>query len=104
MGPYAEGWKEYRRFRRDLLVVWLGGFLAAGAIAASFDWLFRTLLPGEIAAVAWMILFLIAGIRYQTFSCPRCGETFSAAGWYQLSFLARRCQHCGLPKFSDDDN
>jgi len=104
MGPYAEGWIEYRRYRRDLLVVWLGGFLVAAAIATLSHWLFHTLLPGEIAAVGWALLFLVAGIRYQTFRCPRCGEIFSATWWYQLSILARKCVHCGLAKFSDDGN
>jgi hypothetical protein len=104
MGPYADSWKEYRRYLREFLLVWLGGFLAVAAIAAIFNSLFHTLLPGEIAAVGWILLFLITGIRYQTFRCPRCGNWFAAKWWYNKSFLARKCVHCGLPKFSDDGN
>jgi len=104
VGPYAEGWEEYRRYGRDLLLVWFGGFLEAAAIATISNCLFHPLVPGEVAAVSWMVLFFIAGARYQTFRCPRCGEKFSATWWYQLSFLARKCVHCGLPKFSDDGN
>jgi hypothetical protein len=102
MGPYSEGWSEYRKYRRELLIVWLGGVPVVGAIAEASLWLFHTLVPAQVAGVAWMLLFLFAGVRCQTFCCPRCGEGFSAKGWYNKSFLARECVHCGLPKFSED--
>lgn len=104
MGDYTEAWNEYRRYRRDLLLVWVGYIPVVGAIAAISGRLFHTFIPAMIAVAAWMLLFIFAGVRYQTFRCPRCGEWFAGDWWYSLSFLARKCVHCGLPKFSEDRN
>jgi hypothetical protein len=104
MGPYAEGWKTYRRYRRDFWLVWIGYIPVVGAIAFVSQWLFHSFVPAMVAAAFWMLLFLFVGIRYQTFPCPRCGESFSAKWWYNLGFLARKCVHCRLPKFSEDGN
>jgi hypothetical protein len=90
MGPYAEGWKTYRRYRRDFWLVWIGYIPVVGAIAFVSQWLFHSFVPAMVAAAFWMLLFLFVGIRYQTFPCPRCGESFSAKWWYNLGFLARK--------------
>jgi hypothetical protein len=34
------------------------------------------------------------------FPCPRCGKWFFAKWWYHNNF-ARKCVHCGLPKWAD---
>jgi hypothetical protein len=107
VGPYAEGWKRYRKFRRRQLIVWLliffciaiGAILPHGVISQQWpgsEWLVAILITG-------MFLFwIVSAIRLQLFRCPRCGERFSGTWWYNLSFLARKCVHCKLPKFSDD--
>jgi hypothetical protein len=102
--PYAEGWKQYRKYLREWLTVWLGGVPVILAIAEGSLWLFHTGVPAQIAALGWLFLFAATGIRFQTFHCPRCGNWFAAKWWYNKSFLAQKCVHCGLPKFSDDGN
>jgi hypothetical protein len=104
VGPYAEGWRKYRKVRRDFWLVWIGGFLVVGVTAAASERLFDSVVAVQIAAGVWMLMFAIVGIRFQTFRCPRCGRWFAAKWWYNKSFLARKCVHCGLPKLSDDGN
>ena len=101
MGPYAEAWKTYRRYRRAFWLVWICYVPVIGLIAAVSQWLFHSFVPAMVAASGWMLLFLVVGVRYQTFRCPRCGEPFSGKWWYNMSFMARKCVRCGLPKFSE---
>jgi hypothetical protein len=97
---YSENWQAYRRTRTVFLLVILS-YLPISAIAAQIGfWLFRSTLLGFVVALIWMGAFAITGLRLQSWPCPRCGEAFSAKGWYNKSFLARRCVHCGLPKFA----
>ena len=60
--------------------------------------LFSTFTPAFALAFAWMAFFVIAGNVFVRFPCPRCGKAFFAKWWYQNTF-ARRCVHCGLPKY-----
>ena len=68
-------------------------------VAAVSGNLFHTLAPAFAVAFVWMFLFLLTAIRVNIWPCPGCGEWFSATWWYNLGFLARRCVHCGLPKY-----
>ncbi len=58
---------------------------------------------------AWVVLlfrfFYVSG-EYVYWSCPRCGKPFHyVARWYGRwnNPFARRCVHCGLPKWADRD-
>src|SRR5581483_4668326 len=46
------------------------------------------------------VFFVIAGNFALRFPCPRCGKPFFEKWWYYNS-AARRCVHCGLPKYAD---
>jgi len=59
-----------------------GGFLAVGAL--------------------WASLLLIPGFLVRGFLCPRCNEPFFDKGLVYF-FWARRCVHCGLPKWAPHD-
>ena len=100
MADYTEPWREYRK-RRNLL---LFAFLAYMPIVGLFGFLtiraFKTTTPAFVAAFTWMAFYAVAGIRFQCFKCPRCGKRFFAKWWYHNMF-ARRCVHCGLPKYAD---
>jgi hypothetical protein len=99
MAEFEEDWKQYRRIRNQWFFVFLGYMPVVGAIAVLSIKLFHTLTPAFVAAFVWMALFLFAGVRVNIWRCPRCGESFSGKWWYNLGFLARRCVHCGLPKY-----
>jgi hypothetical protein len=62
--------------------------------------LFSTFTPAFVLALAWMAFLIIASNLSLRFPCPRCGKCFFAKWWYRKGF-ARRCAHCGLPKYAD---
>jgi hypothetical protein len=62
--------------------------------------LFSTFTPAFVVAIAWMIFSVITGNLALRFPCPRCGKWFFTKWWYYNGF-ARRCVHCGLPKYGD---
>ena len=66
-------------------------------------WL-NTDLIGGAAIIAFFLGLVISGIRLQVFANPRCHRCFSGDWCYNKSFLAGKCVHCGLPKFSEDGN
>jgi len=107
MGPYAEGWKRFRRIKWSLASVFLGFpllfFVGQIVQLRSVNSEISEILVGAVLS-AWFVFFIVSAIRYQLFRCPRCGEWFSGTWWYNLSFLAQKCVHCGLPKFSEDGN
>jgi hypothetical protein len=101
---YQESWQEYRKLRNRFFIILLSFPPGAMFIAYVFSWAFHTLIPGFVAAFVWIAAFLVTGIRLQLWPCPRCGEWFSATSSYNKSFLARKCVHCGLPKFAVEDD
>jgi hypothetical protein len=83
--------------------VYLGGLPVAAAVAWLASRLFDTKIPGMVAAIAWMVAYMVIGFRIQLWPCPRCGKRFSAKWWYNKWLFARKCVHCGLPKYSNSD-
>jgi hypothetical protein len=107
-GPYAPAWRRYRRQSRAF---WLVFVLYIPAIAA----LNRALVSAQrdnptaiaLAAFAGLVAFAAIGYRKWNFRCPRCGELFfhrfDDRAWrmdWQHRPWARRCLHCGLPKWA----
>ena len=96
---YSSAWTDYRRRRRWFFAVFLGGF------AVVFVGLFAKLVSGSAIALlgpAWMVGFLITLLRLYTFQCPRCRHWFFLTSWFGNPD-ARKCLHCGLPKWSEHD-
>ena len=107
---YAAAWRAYRLWSRAF---WLT-FVAYLPAVALFDRVVRRRYGDAadtttlLVALGWMIAFAIAGYFKTNFACPRCGEMFFRAWddrrwrktWRSTPF-ARRCAHCGLPKWSD---
>ena len=55
--------------------------------------------------VVWFRFFFVSG-EYVYWSCPRCGKPLHyIARWYGRwnNPFARRCVHCGMPKWVDSD-
>jgi hypothetical protein len=105
MNGYVDSWTALGRRWRQFFVVWLGGFVMAFALAYLSYQLFHTFALGWVAAAAWMLGFLVTGIRVQSFPCPRCGQPYFArrgtlAGipWFSNNVFRRTCGSCGLPK------
>src|SRR5437879_5295172 len=99
---FTSAWDDYRRRRRWFFGVWLGGFLFVASLAALLNKLSLGDLAFWILGPAWMASFVVVAARLQLFRCPRCHRRFFNTFWYG-NLLARRCVHCGLPKWSDTD-
>ncbi len=99
---YEEDWRQYKRIRNTFFLVFVTYVPVCFALAVISVKLLGTFTPALVAAGIWMILFLFTGVRLNTWRCPRCGKWFSATWWYNLGFLARRCVHCGLPKYGNN--
>ena len=102
---YEENWRKYRRLRNVLAVGFLAYipvlFLVAYVLARAF----HTFVPGFVLALSWMASLMVASIRLNIWRCPRCRKPFSLPRWwYNKGLLARKCVHCGLPKFTLDDD
>jgi hypothetical protein len=96
---YEQDWKKYKRLRNTFLGALLGGVPVFALVAVVSGTLFHTTIPASVVAVLWFALFVFNGVRLQVWRCPRCGEWFSGTWWYNKSFLARQCVHCGLQKY-----
>jgi hypothetical protein len=99
---YEEDWKQYRRYRREFWIVFVGYVPAMFVAAILSNWLFHSFKLAFVLALAYMLLFITAGIRVSGFYCSRCANWFAGKWWYNLGFLARKCQHCGLRKFGTE--
>ena len=99
LAGFEENWKKYRRVRNTFFAVFLSGIPVFMLVSFVSQKLLHTITPASVTAGLWMALFGVNGIRLQLWRCPRCGECFSGTWWYNKSFLARRCVHCGLEKY-----
>lgn len=99
--PYAEQWRDYRKRRRIFLVVCITYLPGVFILAYPLIRLVGSDHPVYIIAGTWMLGFLIAGLRFSHWRCPRCGNWFFAKWWFVNQF-ARKCVHCQLPKWALD--
>jgi hypothetical protein len=100
MADYSESWQEYRKRRNLLLFAFFGYMPIAGFLAFLTTKVFNSETAALVVLGSWLVFYGVAGIRFQMFRCPRCGRWFFAKWWYHNIF-ARRCVHCGLPKYAD---
>jgi hypothetical protein len=99
MSGLVDPWREYRKRRNLALFAFLGYMPVVFLIGVVAIRLFQTTVPFYVAAFSWMIFYAVASLRCSSFRCPRCGKWFFAKWWYHNGF-ARRCVHCGLPKYA----
>jgi hypothetical protein len=100
---YTKNWQRYRKLRNLFFAIWIGYIPAVGVFTMLVSKAFGTVTPGFVFAGMWMVMFAVTGVRLSTWKCPRCGKWFAATWWYNKGFFARKCVHCGLPKFADSD-
>ena len=96
----ASPWDEYRKRRNLAWFAFLGYVPVVFGVGMFSVRLLSTLTPVFVVAIAWMVFFIITANRALRYPCPRCGKWFFEKWWYHNSF-ARRCVHCGLPKYAD---
>ena len=96
----VDPWRDYRKRRNLVLFAFLGYVPAVFVVGLVTVRWFHTTIPVFVAAFGWMAFYAVAGNLFVRFPCPRCGKWFFAKWWFHNTF-ARRCVHCGLPKYSD---
>ncbi len=97
---YTATWNTFRRRRR-----WANGALVGFFAMWMIAFFFNTSILQPFALAIGMILmpvFLVNQMRLNFFRCPRCGHLFFITFLLANSF-ARRCVHCGLPKWAKND-
>ena len=105
---YSEQWRQLKRRQRITWLILLGGMpcvlaltllatLLVRAIEAPPTWIDRAFF---VAGGTWMLGSVAAGSKAIAFLCPRCTERFFSTWWYYNGF-ARKCVHCGLPKWAN---
>jgi hypothetical protein len=102
MNEFEEDWKDYRRARNTFLLLFVLYVPVCGGIGVASIKLFHTFTPGFVVAFLWMAMLVVSSTRVNLWRCPNCAKWFSGTWWYNLGFLARRCVHCGLPKYSNN--
>jgi hypothetical protein len=98
---YVSAWQRYRRWARLRLVACVGFLPIGAAIGHVCKW---AGVPAVMPAVLfpWFGFVVVTLIVPTTVTCPRCGNTFFFTWWWSNP-LARRCVHCGLPKWATSD-
>jgi hypothetical protein len=97
-------WGEYRRRRRMFLlaVLLLPLWLVPGAtihhVLAGYGYSAASLVTFLAVVVPPMACVMVACLRVMAWPCPGCGRFFHVR-WYYGNVFARRCVHCGLPKW-----
>ena len=106
-GPYAGAWRRYRWWSRAFWLLFLLYLPALAWLSRALGWASDGGRKTAVAAFVWMVAFAAVGYRKWNIACPRCGELYFRAfdarpgrtDWRHNPF-ARRCMHCGLPKWA----
>ena len=94
---YRDAWDDYRRRRNFFLFIFLG-YVPWGALVMFATGKLRLPQPAMLVLIgAWFVMYPVAAIRLNLWTCPRCGNPFYQRWWYHNSF-ARKCVHCGLAR------
>ena len=97
---YSDNWRRYRRVRNLYFLLLIGYVPVCLGFEALVSAALKTSTPGFVFAGLWMVTILIVGVRLSSWRCPRCEKCFAGTWWCNKGFLARKCVHCGLPKFA----
>ena len=102
---YFEAWQHYRRTwwlcALATPVLFCGGGLLTTYVLTT--WVFSDSgVAVLIGTLPWLIAVVLLNSHGMRWPCPRCGKPYFSATLYYNSF-ARRCLHCGLPKWAPRD-
>src|SRR5215208_3223340 len=97
-------WEEYKRRRRAVWLAFLSFPFWIIPLAAIGDILRRIGFPRnswvELPFLGAPLVFVaVVHLRFWFWPCPRCGRPFRSK-WCGNGYFARRCLHCGLPKWA----
>ena len=99
----TSAWNDYRSRRRWFFFAWFGGMPVVFLICLVLSRFVRSDIPFWLVDGGWLLFFVVAGVRLTLFRCPGCREHFFCT-WFSSNQLARRCVHCGFPKWAETDS
>jgi len=106
-GPDSAAWRRYRRWSRAFWIVFVLYLPTLDVVSRALGWTRGDGTAIFFAAFVWMIALAVIGYQKSNFRCPRCSELFfhkfDDRPWrrvWQHNPFARRCMHCGLPKWA----
>jgi hypothetical protein len=105
---YSGAWRDLRKRTITLWVVFFSYLPGVAFLNFAFGPSLATLTgikQNNVAlmiALCWMIAFAISGFRLWLFRCPSCGKMFFSGSRWENPF-AWKCMHCGLPKWTRED-
>jgi len=97
---YQQRWLRYRQFRTVYVALFVGFVPVMFPVGVVIEKVFRTAVPAFILAGIWMVAMVVVGFLLSSWRCPRCNKWFAATWWSNHGFFARKCVHCGLPKYA----
>ena len=98
MSPTPDAWQDYRKRRRRLLWVILGGLALFGSSFLPA----RAWHSGKPVLAAFLLLVgasLWSAASVSSFPCPRCGKPFTHDDDLRNEFT-QACVHCLLPMWN----
>jgi len=109
-GPYSAAWRRYRRWAWSFWIIFVTYLPGMALVNRAVGHMRESSAVIFFAAFTWMIAFAVIGYLKSNFSCPRCSELFfhefDDRAWRRVwrdNPFARRCPHCGLPKWASQD-
>lgn len=99
----TSAWNDYRLRRRWFFYVWLGGSPVVILSGILLKKVFHSSVPFYVVGGACLISFAIVGVRLTLFRCPLCRRPFFCT-WLSSNHFAKRCVHCGLPKWAEPES
>jgi len=111
-GEYSGEWAQLRGLQHRTFIAVLAAALVLAVVP-----LMTSLMPPNrfrgvvglflLAVWVWALIRLfLTTLTYVSWPCPRCGKPFHRVDWCfgrWINPIARRCVHCGLPKWVDSD-
>jgi hypothetical protein len=95
-------WHAYRVRRRWVIGLFIGYLPGMFALGTLLSPMFESDVPMVLIALAWMLAWAVAICRFSSFACPRCRKPFFGWGLGERTHtFARKCVHCGLPKWAE---
>jgi hypothetical protein len=94
---YQTYWHQLRAWTYASWIVVILGYLIGCLISR-----FYPNAPNNYLIGIWIIVFVYTRLVVILFGCPRCGKHFFLPKRSNPNPFARKCEHCGLPKWAPD--
>lgn len=101
-GPWYRSWKLYRMLLALVWVMPITAVFGADRLNAASVGYFHDTGPAVVVSFLWVTVWWLTAIWVMAWRCPRCGKVFAQKSSFAHKLIfAKRCVHCGLPKYEN---